>query len=195
MQKQGKTDEIKTTVGLLNERYPDIPVTILANCLTLLDGDAGKVKSMLEGLKPSDFKITTALGMYGVLSIRAEWYEQGTEALEMTIQLGVDSPAERSLLAGVYYSQEEFVKALHAIGRVGHVQGKLSARLLRLRILVALQKTEEAERLASFYLVARTCEPRCAAHYEADVKSSSVRTRSVCRGSPLFITSELSLAN
>ena len=148
LHRQGKMEESQSAGKVLHEHHPGIPVTILANCLANIDNDPELVTSMLQNLDVSDIKIVTALGIYGVLSIRVNLVEQGIVALERVIQLGVDSPGERATLSEQYYIQGNYEKARYAIGIVGHLRGKIAWRILRLRILFALNEQEFAEKLA-----------------------------------------------
>jgi hypothetical protein len=149
LQRQAKQDDLKSSVDALNEHFPDIPVTILAKCMILIDEDPETVASFLKKIQLSDIRIPSALGVYGVLCIRVDLVEKGVEALEAAIRICVESPSERAVLASRYYDQEAYVKAMQALGSVGHVRGKMPWRLLRLQILVALELDDAAAQQAA----------------------------------------------
>jgi len=74
--------------------------------------------------------------------------EKGIEAIEQAIKKRTVIPADRAQLANYYAKRDEFEKALKALGRAG-ISGEISWQVLRLRILVALQLTDQAKQVAS----------------------------------------------
>jgi tetratricopeptide (TPR) repeat protein len=148
----GKTEEAKLTSATLERLHPNIPVTILANALTVIESDPNQARALLQTIELEEIKISSALGIYGVLSIRTDLTEQGTEALEKAMQIGLISLSERAVLAESYLKKQEYKKALQTLGKVGSTSGSISWRLLRLKIYVALEETEFAEKLAASIL-------------------------------------------
>ncbi len=151
--RQGKNDGLSEESHELIQRFPSIPVSILAECM-LLHSEDEQLKTKLLSLDLSEMKIPSSVGIYGVLLIRAGCIEEGMEALCKAQAIGALYSSERAVLAEQYYQLEQFERAIQTLGSIGHQGGKFVWRLLRLKILVALQETELAGALSRSILEA-----------------------------------------
>ena len=72
---------------------------------------------------------------------------KGVEAIQRALQKQVVIPADRVHFALHYANKEDFESALKSLGRIG-IGGEITWQELRLRILVALQLTDQAKQVA-----------------------------------------------
>ncbi len=146
---QGRLEELPEAVDRLTVRFVDQHISAIAKSLLLIEDSPEEVKLLLEGIDPREIQVGPCVGTFGRLLIRAGLIDQGVKALTMMVRSGIAIPADRAVLANVFLDQEKYELAHNAIGRIGLSKGHLSWRLIRLQILVALQKKDEAIQLAT----------------------------------------------
>jgi len=159
LHQQEEFEQLPGAIELLRNEFPDTAIAKIAESLLLIETSPESAKLLLEEIDPTQMTIPTAFGTFGRLAIRAELVENGMRAIKTAIVHAFELPADRAALAQVYFSREEYETAFGAIGKVGSTGGHLSWRLLRLRILVALDRTEDARQLATSILQQHPANP------------------------------------
>ena len=149
LRRRGRDEALPNAIAALAELAPDAAVTRVAQSISLIDSDADAAADLLRGLDAASLAMPTALGTFGRMSIRAGLEEQGIEAIRTAIQLDAAIPADRITLASLRLKRGEPKRALHALGGIGRRGGNKAWRLLRLRVLLALDRVEDAESLAA----------------------------------------------
>ena len=85
------------------------------------------------------------------MSIRAGLNDQGAQAIERAIQSGETIPIDRVMLATHYFQRGDAQAALAAMGMLGQHNGTKHWSLLRLQILLALDRMEDATDLVESF--------------------------------------------
>ena len=134
-------------------------MSLIAKSILLVEQDSNQAIKLLESIDPDELQITSALGTFGRMCMKVKLVELGARALALAIRKSAELPADRAVLAQHFYSIREYKKAMKVIGKVGLQGGDLSWRLLRLRILVALQLSEDAIQLAQGILEQHPANP------------------------------------
>ncbi len=150
LEQLGKVDLLQSAIDTIEKQYPDIFITSIAKCLLQFDPD--KRQEALKKIDITKVGIYHAIGLYGRLCLKAGLIELGKDALELAIRRGVAISADRAQLAKQYYEAKQYEKALHSLRSVGVSKGELTWQVLRLKILVALNLTEEAKQMAQHIL-------------------------------------------
>ena len=158
--RRGNKADLPEAINAMVEAHGDHVVTNVARCLELITSDQDKTRAILQDIEPAKLPIKSALGMLGRLCLHTGLNQQGTSAIRQAIQLAVATGADRTLLATHLLKDGRPDEAWTAIGRVGKPPGNRMWCLLRLRILLALGRRDQAQQLAAEILE----------QYPADVK-------------------------
>ena len=126
---------------------PDKFITRIAKSLLLFEAKPDETLELLKDIDPKKIAVFHALGTFGRICIRVGLEEKGLEALQLALQKQIFIPADRAHLARHYANKEDFESALKSLGRMG-IGGEITWQELRLRILVALQLTDQAKQVA-----------------------------------------------
>ena len=148
LHQQGKKKELVEAVDDLYDSYPDKFITRIAKSLLLYEVKPDEALELLKDIDPKKIAIFHALGTFGRICICVGLEEKGVEALQLALKKQICIPADRAQFANYFAKRDELEEALKALGRVG-IQGEISWQELRLRILVALQLTDQAKQVAS----------------------------------------------
>jgi len=146
LEQQGKIEELRSAVLLLDEHYPNIFVTKIAKSLVELDIEVAA--NYLQAVDVQKMNVYHALGAYGRMCIKSNLDEQGVDAIKLALKQRVSIPADRAILAKHYYDNQKYTEALHTLGSIGENESELSWQSLRLKILVAKQLPDQAITLA-----------------------------------------------
>ena len=148
LHQQGKKKELVAAVDDLCDFYPKIFIARIAKSLLLYEANPDEALELLKNIDPTKIGVFHALGTLGRICLIVGLEEKGIEAIEQAIKKRTVIPADRAQLANYYAKRDEFEKALKALGRAG-IAGEISWQELRLRILIALQLTDQAKQVAS----------------------------------------------
>ncbi|MBT4530745.1 MAG: hypothetical protein HOC27_06020 [Phycisphaerae bacterium] len=151
LEQQGKFDELREAVELVESKYPNKYLTKIAKCFVELDQEIAKETLQLVDI--NKMGVYHAIGAYGRMCLKAGMDEQGAEAIESALEKKVGIPADRAVLASYYYKKEQYKKALRVIGLIGTSGNELSWQSLRLKILMANKMDEQAKQLANKMLL------------------------------------------
>ena len=147
LHQQDKKEELVTAVDDLCDFYPNIFITRIAKSLLLFEAKPDETLELLKDIDPKKIAVFHALGTFGRICIRVGLEEKGVQALQLALQKQIFIPADRVHLARHYANTEDFESALKSLGRMG-MGGEITWQELRLRILVALQLTDQAKQVA-----------------------------------------------
>ena len=148
LHQQGKKKELVVAIDDLCDSYPKKFITRIAKSLLLYEAKPDEALELLKDIDPTKIAVHHALGTLGRISLIVGLEEKGIEAIALATKKGTVIPADRAQLANYYAKRDEFEKALKVLGRVG-ISGEISWQELRLRILVALELTDQAIEVAS----------------------------------------------
>ena len=147
---RGKDQDAKAeALRNLKAAHPNHPVTKLAQCLALIGPAIDQAKVMLAEIDVDSFPIKPALGTLGRVCFRAGLEDQGRAAIQQSIHRGCASSADRVALASHFLRNNSPQDAMTALAKNGIPPGDRKWCLLRLRIVLALGKTDAAEQLAA----------------------------------------------
>ena len=150
-QRLDQIEDLKAAVAGLEESFPDLPITKIASSLLCIDDDPDTARELLESIDIETVRLTSALGTLGRMSIRAGLNDQGAQAIERAIQSGETIPIDRVMLATHYFQRGDAQAALAAMGMLGQHNGTKHWSLLRLQILLALDRMEDATDLVESF--------------------------------------------
>lgn len=147
----GRSDALPDAIQALEALDAEAPITAIAQSLLLINERPEAAASLLADFDIRTLQMPAALGTLGRMSLRAGLEPQGIEALVAAIELDTAIPADRAALASIRLKHGDPDRAIRAIGTVGLRSGLKPWRLLRLRILLSLDRIEEAEELAESF--------------------------------------------
>jgi len=147
LHQQGKKKELVAAVDDLCDFYPDKFISKIAKSLLLYEEKPDEALELLKDIDPTKITVWHALGTLGRMCFRIGLEEKGVEAIQRALQKQVVIPADRVHFALHYANKEDFESALKSLGRMG-IGGEITWQELRLRILVALQLTDQAKQVA-----------------------------------------------
>jgi len=147
LHQQDKKEELATAVDDLCDFYPDKFISRIAKSLLLYEAKPDEAMELLKDIDPTKIAVWHALGTFGRMCFCIGLEEKGVEAIQLALHKQIVIPADRVHLALHYANKEDFESAMKSLGRIGIV-GEITWQELRLRILVALQLTDQAKQVA-----------------------------------------------
>ena len=150
LEQQAKFEQLGATVKQLTEVYPHANVTKIAELFVQLQDET--LIEKLEQIKVDQISIPQALGAFGRLCLKTGLDELGTQAIMLAIKHGFATSSDRAQLANHFFKVENYESGLRALREVGANRGEMTWQVLRLKLLVALEKGNEATQLANVIL-------------------------------------------
>lgn len=152
LHQQDKKKELVTAVEDLCDFYPNRLISRIAKSLLLYEEKPDEALELLKDIDPTKIAVWHALGTFGRICFCIGLEEKGVKALQRALQKQVVIPADRAHFALHYANKGDFESALKSLGRIG-IGGEITWQELRLRILVALQLTDQAKQVAGNILL------------------------------------------
>lgn len=149
----GDKEGCDAAVHAMQAAHPSHPATLLAIAMSTIEKAPQQAKQMLGTVDVADFQIRSALGTLGRICLRLDLRQQGEAAIRRAIGLGVANPVDCVALSTHLLRDGQADEAFKVLGRNGIPPNNPKWCILRLRILLALGKTDRARRLADAILV------------------------------------------
>tara|TARA_B100000959_G_scaffold215770_1_gene227211 strand:- start:347 stop:952 length:606 start_codon:yes stop_codon:yes gene_type:complete len=143
----GNQEALSNAIEKLEEQFPKKFITSIARSLLLYEAKTDEALELLKDIDPTKLAVFHALGTLGRMCLRVGLEEKGVEAIELAIKKRTAISVDRAQFANYFAKRNEFEKALKTLGQVG-IGDEISWQELRLRILVALQLTDQAKQVA-----------------------------------------------
>ncbi|HIB50979.1 MAG TPA: hypothetical protein EYO40_06860 [Phycisphaerales bacterium] len=147
LHQQDKKIELAAAAEDLCDFYPNKLISRIAKSLLLYEAKPDEALELLKDIDPTKIAVWHALGTFGRMCFCIGLEEKGVEAIQLALHKQIVIPADRVHLALHYVNKGDFESALKSLGRIGIV-GEITWQELRLRILVALQLTDQAKQVA-----------------------------------------------
>ena len=148
LHQQDKKEELAAAIDDLCDFYPKIFIARIAKSLLLYEANPDEALELLKNIDPTKIGVFHALGTLGRICLRVGLNDKGIAAMELAMKTHTSIPADRAQLAQYYVEQDNYEHALQVLGSAG-IGGNITWQELRLRILVALQLTDQAKQVAS----------------------------------------------
>jgi len=144
----GDQEALENVIEKLEERYPKKFITSIAKSLLIFQSKPEEAKELLRDIDPTKIAVFHALGTFGRMCLRVGLNDKGVAAIELARKKRTLIPADRARLAQYYVEEDNYEVALQVLGRTG-IGGDLTWQELRMQILVTLEQTDQAKRIAA----------------------------------------------
>ena len=134
------------------EKFPDLDITKVAQALGLIATAPDQVRALLQDINVQTFRFDSALGPIGRLCLQVKLQDMGEALLSRSIVRNSATAADRVILANHLLKSGNAEAAFAAIGEAVSPKGSVQWSLLRLRILLATDRLDVAEKFADAVL-------------------------------------------